>query len=50
MSAYRSGLVYVCECFAGRICETEEGYAFSYTPEWLASPDATAVSLTLPLR
>lgn len=50
MSAYRSGLVFVRDALAGRICETEEGYAFSYDPSWLNSADASAVSLTLPLR
>lgn len=34
---------------AGLIEETEEGYRFSYLPEWLASPGAVPVSLTLPL-
>ena len=50
MSAYRSGLVYVRDLLAGRISETEEGYEFTYDPEWLSKPDASAVSLTLPLR
>ena len=50
MSAYRSGLVYIGDSLAGRICETAEGYQFSYVPEWLSMPDARAVSLMLPLR
>ena len=49
MSAYRSGLVYVQDLLAGRISETEEGYEFTYDPEWLSRLDASAVSLTLPL-
>ena len=50
MSAYRWGEVYVRDTLAGRICETEDGYAFTYDNAWLNEQDATAVSLTLPLR
>lgn len=50
MSAYRWGEVYIRDVLAGRICETEDGYAFTYDDAWLNAPDATAVSLTLPLR
>ena len=50
MSAYRWGEVYVRDTLAGRICETEDGYAFTYDVDWLNKADATAVSLTLPLR
>ena len=50
MSAYRRGEVYVRDTLAGRICETEDGYAFTYDDACLNEQDATAVSLTLPLR
>jgi serine/threonine-protein kinase HipA len=42
--------VYVRERFAGLIQETDEGYRFSYDPVYLAAENASAVSLTLPLR
>lgn len=34
---------------AGYLTETDEGYTFSYDPDYLKSPDAEAVSLTLPI-
>ena len=50
MSAYRFGDVYIRDRLAGRICETEYGYNFTYEETWLKAADSTAVSLTLPLR
>lgn len=47
---YRTGLVYVQNCPAGIISETDEGYRFLYFPDYLKRSDALAVSLTLPLR
>ena len=49
-SEYRKGYVYIQNHFAGIIAETEEGYAFSYSEEYLKREDAVAASLTLPLR
>jgi serine/threonine-protein kinase HipA len=48
--AYREGEVRVGDIPAGRISETEEGYRFGYTAEYLAHPDALPASVTLPLR
>ena len=50
MSAFRSGLVFVRDVPAGRICETAEGYEFVYAPEWLKKDSAVPVSLTIPLQ
>ncbi len=44
----RKGVVF-CKCKrAGRIEETVDGYQFVYDTHYLASPDAHAISLTLP--
>ena len=45
----RAGRVYVQNHFAGVICETDDGYQFQYDKNYLASENAAAVSLTLPL-
>ena len=50
MSEYRKGYVYIQNHYAGIIEETEDGYSFSYTSEYLHRPDAVAASITLPLR
>ena len=50
MSEYRKGYVYIQNHYAGIIEETEDGYSFSYTSEYLQRPDAVAASITLPLR
>ena len=50
MSEYRKGYVYIQDHYAGIIEETEDGYSFSYTSEYLQHPDAVAASITLPLR
>ena len=50
MSEYRKGYVYIQNHYAGIIEETEDGYAFSYTSEYLQRPDAVAASITLTLR
>lgn len=49
MEAFRSAYVYVRNSFAGTLCETDEGYSFTYDEEYLKSDTASAVSLTLPL-
>lgn len=46
----RQAAVYFEETFAGILKETENGYWFTYDPDYLASEQACAVSLTLPLR
>ena len=50
MSEDRRGYVYIQDHYAGIIEETEDGYSFSYTSEYLQRPDAVAASITLPLR
>ena len=50
MEAYRTAYVYVRDTFAGTLKETDSGYSFAYDSEYLMSGDASAVSLTLPLR
>lgn len=48
--AYRTAYVYVRNVFAGELSETDFGYSFVYDVEYLQKGNATAVSLTLPLR
>lgn len=48
--AYRKAQVYVRNVFAGMLCETDYGYSFTYDREYLKREDASAVSLTLPMR
>ena len=45
----RAGNVYVQNVKAGIIRETDEGYEFTYSPEYLESEGALPVSLTMPL-
>lgn len=47
--SYRTAYVYVCFRLAGILKETDNGYSFSYVPEYL-NDAPFAVSLTLPLR
>ena len=47
---YRKARVYVQNCRAGWIEETENGYRFRYDAAYIDRQDAHAVSLTLPLR
>ena len=47
---YRMAYVYVRNVFAGILCETDYGYSFRYDESYLQTEDASAVSLTLPLR
>lgn len=49
MDAFRTAYVYVRNTFAGTLCETDEGYSFTYDEEYINKSDASAVSLTLPL-
>lgn len=50
MTILRTAYVYVRNVFAGQLCETDEGYTFTYDNSYLGSKNASAVSLTLPLR
>ena len=48
-TAFRTAYVYVCNVFAGTLCETDEGYCFSHDEEYRTNADARCVSLTLPI-
>lgn len=50
MIVFRTAYVYVRNVFAGTLCETDVGYFFSYDNDYLKRTDASAVSLTLPLK
>ena len=50
MNVLREAGVYVRDCFAGVIRETDEGYCFTYDPDYLKGDRPAPVSLTLPLR
>ena len=47
---FRKAYVYVRDTYAGVLSETDSGYTFSYDRAYMLRADATAVSLTLPLR
>lgn len=49
MDTFRKAYVYVRNIFAGVLSETDEGYSFSYTSEYISRDNSGAVSLTLPL-
>jgi serine/threonine-protein kinase HipA len=49
-AANRTAYAYVRNVFAGELHETDAGYSFAYDAAYLATPGASAVSLTLPLR
>ncbi len=49
MDTFRKAYVYIQNIFAGVLSETDEGYSFSYTSDYLSRDDSGAVSLTLPL-
>lgn len=50
MNVLRQAGVFVRDRFAGLIQETDEGYRFAYDPVYQNTSNASAVSLTLPLR
>ena len=50
MDTFRNAYVYVRDLFAGVLSETDSGYRFAYDDDYLRSENASAVSLTLPLR
>ena len=45
MDAFRAGFVYVEDCYAGTLSETEDGYRFAYDADYLSSENPRAVSL-----
>jgi serine/threonine-protein kinase HipA len=45
----RSGKVYLKNVFCGVVSETDAGYLFEYSQEYLKLSDAQPVSLTMPL-
>lgn len=49
MQYYRKARIRVQDRLAGILRETEDGYEFSYLPEYLEDETAVAVSLTMPL-
>lgn len=46
----KKALIYFRDILAGRLAETEDGYAFQYEATYLARPQAEPISFTLPLR
>lgn len=41
--------MYVRNVYAGKLCETDDGYLFSYDSDYIESNGASAVSLTMPI-
>lgn len=50
MTAFRTAYVYVRNVYAGTLRETDAGYSFIYDKRYLERKDATAISLTMPMR
>lgn len=50
MGAFRKAYVYIQDCFAGVLEETDQGYSFSYDLDYIKSENAVPVSLTLPIQ
>ncbi len=48
--SYRTAYVYIRERFAGILKETEGGYSFTYSDDYLKGEKVTAISLTMPLQ
>lgn len=46
----RKANIFVQSEYAGILCETDEGYTFTYDSDYLTKESALAVSLTLPLQ
>ncbi len=46
----RSAEVHMQGCLAGTLEERDNGYRFSYSPDYLNLDDAAAISLSLPLQ
>ena len=43
MDAFRTGFVYVEDCYAGTLSETEDDYRFAYDADYLSSENPRAV-------
>ena len=41
MDAFRTGFVYVEDCYAGTLSETEDGYRFAYDADYLSSENTS---------
>lgn len=41
MDVFRTAFVYIRNIFAGKLCETDEGYSFSYDKQYLHSEAAS---------
>ena len=39
MDAFRTAYVYIRNVFSGTLCETDEGYSFSYDEQYLRRKD-----------
>lgn len=50
MEAFRKANIFVRDTLAGVLSETDSGYEFRYDSEYLICAEASAVSLTMPLR
>ncbi|MBF0275727.1 MAG: HipA N-terminal domain-containing protein, partial [Nitrospinae bacterium] len=50
MQPKKEAKVYVSGVFAGILTQDDQGYTFAYCAEYRETPDAQAVSLTLPLK
>lgn len=48
-NTFRTAYVYVCNTYAGLLCETDEGYSFAYDEDYMLCEDAKPVSITLPM-
>ncbi len=46
----RTAKIYMGNRFAGMLEEQDNGYLFSYSPDYLSLDGATAISLSLPLQ
>lgn len=49
MNQYREASIFVQGTYAGILRETEDGYEFKYSDEYLLSSNPLPVSLTMPL-
>ena len=46
----KSAKIYMYDRYAGQLTEDENGFRFTYDAGYLATDNAEAISLTLPLR
>lgn len=47
---YRKAGIFCNNLFAGVLTEADDGYHFKYYDEYISSPEAQSISLTLPIR